>query len=107
MASDEAAARPDLSPPADGRQRVYVVRHGERIDFVDEGFQRRAQLPNHYVPLTKRGVRMAGETGRQLRGQNISKIYSSPFVRCVSTAHEIAVGARRQIPSPPPPPIGA
>lgn len=41
-------------------------------------------------PLTERGVAQARATGRALRDKGIEHIYSSPFLRCMMTAREIA-----------------
>lgn len=96
MAADDSS----VAPHQHGYQHVFVMRHGERLDFTDPEFQRRTQLPNHYVPLTANGLQMATETGTALRSQEIQRVYSSPFVRCMQTAQRITEGATAAPPAP-------
>lgn len=41
-------------------------------------------------PWAERGVEQARLAGRVLQGKGISKLYTSPFLRCVQTAQAIA-----------------
>lgn len=66
-------------------KKVYLARHGERVDFVDPKWQLTAALPDD-PPLTARGEQQALDLGRFLRPLNIATIYTSPFQRCVRTA---------------------
>eukprot|EP00959_Pyramimonas_sp_CCMP1952_P473723 9502215-Pyramimonas_sp.AAC.2 len=76
---------------------VSLVRHGEREDYVDPTWTQRAERPWD-PPLTKLGKLQAGAAGRRLRDEiardhgvpTATRVYSSPFTRCVETAAEIA-----------------
>lgn len=94
-----------------GSRRVYIMRHGERVDFCfrnwiakcfdSKGIYKRHNLnmppvlprrkPEqffHDCPLTVIGARVAFETGLALRraGVVFKQCYSSPALRCVQTA---------------------
>lgn len=66
-------------------RRVYIVRHGERLDFVDPHWRSTATRPDD-PPLTSCGERQAQDLGRRLRDLNIASVYTSSFARCVRTA---------------------
>lgn len=68
---------------------VWIVRHGSRKDFEDPEWHRTAARP-YDPPLSEEGRRQAQETGRRLVRENITHIWSSPFLRCVQTAQLIA-----------------
>ncbi|KAK4535246.1 hypothetical protein CDCA_CDCA04G1271 [Cyanidium caldarium] len=73
-------------------RRVYVARHGERLDHVDADWARTAAYP-HDPPLTARGRRQAHELGvwlQQQRHANVRYILASPFARTVETADCVA-----------------
>lgn len=61
--------------------RIYMVRHGESVDDIEDCYGGIADFP-----LTERGREQASAVGRQLRDQGIQAIYSSPLSR----AHEAA-----------------
>lgn len=70
---------------------VFIVRHGERIDHIDEKWVKMAKRP--FDPgLSTRGMEQAREVGEKLKrdGETIDYIYSSPFQRTLETATEIA-----------------
>ncbi|CEM16710.1 unnamed protein product [Vitrella brassicaformis CCMP3155] len=69
--------------------RLFLCRHGERIDHVEPTWDKTAAVPEDIL-LTARGHRQAYEMGMALRGKGISVIYSSPYIRCVCTAHSAA-----------------
>ncbi len=71
------------------QQTVWIARHASRRDFVDSDWYRTA--PNPYdPPLSDEGVTQATQLGRRLCGENIARIFSSPFLRTVETAHQVA-----------------
>ena len=85
------------------KRYVFLVRHGERIDKVPTELYTYKGKVNMLDPiLTETGVAQAKETGKFLDG-HLSKIeaqanrafdrvyiYTSPFIRCVQTAANIA-----------------
>ncbi len=77
-------------------REIWAVRHGLRRDFEDEDW------PNvsgrlHDPPLSKNGFKQAEETARYLEGQKIDHVFSSPFLRCIQTAHTIAQVIDRKV----------
>jgi len=68
---------------------IWVTRHGMRQDFIDPVWRDNATRP-HDTPLSREGFQQASETGQRLRGENITAIYASPFLRTVQTAGVIA-----------------
>jgi len=71
---------------------IFLIRHGESEANAGENFVKR--LPDHLVPLTEEGKRMAKEQGEWLkaycvrRGIDLSRarIWRSPFLRTRQTA---------------------
>ncbi|HLU99914.1 MAG TPA: histidine phosphatase family protein [Acidobacteriota bacterium] len=78
-----------LNRPQPRASTVWIVRHGNRKDFEDPEWHRTAVRP-YDPPLSEEGRRQARETGRRLVRENITHIWSSPFLRCVETAQLIA-----------------
>ena len=90
-----------------GRVNIFLIRHGERADEVEtpELFTRRKELKKRGIkridrydpPLTQNGKEQAKVCGEKLRmymkDNNISfdVVYSSPFIRTMETANEIAM----------------
>lgn len=72
-----------------GASKVFVARHGERIDHVDKTWRDTADNP-HDPFLTETGVRQAQSLGAKLAGSGLTHIFASPFYRTVQTAHEVA-----------------
>ena len=86
------------------RSTVIVVRHGERLDYVQRAAgknwcQANPEQPWN-PPLTEKGLDMAQELGAalkdkilpELRLPPIGAIYTSPFLRCRQTAAGITRG---------------
>lgn len=70
-------------------QTLWIVRHGNREDFGNPSWAKSAQRP--YDPaLSADGERQAQEAGNSLRGQRVHRIFASPFLRTIQTAHHIA-----------------
>lgn len=70
-------------------QTIWIARHGKRYDFVNPDWFITAELP--YDPhLAEEGIVQAQELGQRLQWENIAHIFSSPFLRTVQTAHEVA-----------------
>jgi broad specificity phosphatase PhoE len=70
-------------------QTVWIARHGNRLDFVYPEWFNTAQR-RYDPPLSEDGVLQATELGKRLRSQNITHIFSSPFLRAIQTANQVA-----------------
>jgi broad specificity phosphatase PhoE len=68
---------------------VWIVRHGERRDFADPTWARCAARPED-PPLAPSGVAQARALARRLRGERITHLFSSPFLRTMETAQQVA-----------------
>ncbi len=64
---------------------IWLARHGSRLDFVDPEWHKTAERPND-PPISADGLGQAAQLGARLRQENISHIFSSPFLRCLMTA---------------------
>lgn len=68
---------------------VWIARHGNRQDFVDPDWMKTAPRP--YDPgLSPDGVGQARRLAERLQPENIGVIVSSPFLRTVETANQVA-----------------
>uniref|UniRef100_A0A0D6QW59 Phosphoglycerate mutase-like protein n=1 Tax=Araucaria cunninghamii TaxID=56994 RepID=A0A0D6QW59_ARACU len=74
-------------------QKLFVMRHGERMDNYDPQWIRTALMPWD-PPLTDNGKIQAWNAGKRLRmeGANITRVFCSPFLRCVQTTAEVVKG---------------
>ncbi len=70
-------------------QTVWIARHGNRLDFVNPEWFNTARR-RYDPPLSKDGFIQAQELGQRLKNKNISHIISSPFLRTIQTANEVA-----------------
>ncbi|MDJ0554616.1 MAG: histidine phosphatase family protein [Microcoleaceae cyanobacterium MO_207.B10] len=71
------------------QQTVWIARHGNRIDFVNPEWFNTAERP--YDPhLSEDGLIQAKQLANRLVGENITQIFTSPFLRTVQTANEVA-----------------
>ncbi|WP_267383905.1 histidine phosphatase family protein [Cyanobacterium sp. uoEpiScrs1] len=70
-------------------QTVWIARHGNRMDFVNPEWFNTAQYP-YDPPLAEDGIIQAQQLGKRLKSENIIHIFSSPFLRTIQTAHQIA-----------------
>ncbi len=69
-------------------QRVFLVRHGMRMDVEDSAWRLTARRPDD-PPLSEIGRVQARETGAYLKGKGITAMYASPFLRAIQTAQGI------------------
>lgn len=73
--------------------RIWVIRHGDRLDFEmgPSAWEKIAQRIND-PPLSELGRLQVSEVGAFIRGvdPNISRVLTSPFLRCIETADPIA-----------------
>jgi len=63
---------------------VYVVRHAKA------GMRSRWSAPDEERPLTRRGRKQARRLIERFEGLDVTRILSSPFVRCVATVEPLA-----------------
>jgi len=71
------------------QQTVWITRHGNRLDFVDPEWH--CTAPNPFdPPLSADGIIQAQRLGKRLEMEGIGRIYSSPFLRALETAHRVA-----------------
>lgn len=77
---------------------VWLVRHGNRRDFVDPEWLKTADRP-HDGPLSADGEVQARETGARLARERIDHVFASPFLRAAQTASIIGsvIGRRVRI----------
>ena len=71
------------------KQTVWITRHGNRLDFVNPEWFNTAKR-RYDPPLSEDGLIQAQELGQRLKNSNISHIISSPFLRTIQTANEVA-----------------
>jgi len=71
------------------QQTVWITRHGNRLDFVDPEWYSTASNPFD-PPLSEDGIIQAQRLGKRLESEGIGRIYSSPFLRALETAHRVA-----------------
>ena len=71
------------------KQIVWIARHGNRLDFVHPEWFNTAER-RYDPPLSEDGFIQAQELGTRLKQENISHIFSSPFLRTIQTANEVA-----------------
>ena len=64
---------------------IHVIRHAKaknRLEWTE---------PDEQRPLTKRGRREAGALAERLGDEELTRLVSSPYVRCVQTLEPLAV----------------
>eukprot|EP00970_Alexandrium_tamarense_P015896 scaffold5681_cov196-Alexandrium_tamarense.AAC.13 len=74
---------------------VFLTRHGARVDTEDQQWLRkcshnRSDDPHLSSAGRKGALELAAEIARQVDGCTVAHIVSSPYVRCVETAHIVA-----------------
>ncbi len=68
---------------------IWLVRHGEREDFENLDWGKTAERP-HDPGLSKTGIGQARAVSARLESEGITRIFTSPYLRCAQTAHLIA-----------------
>jgi broad specificity phosphatase PhoE len=70
-------------------QTIWLVRHGNRHDFVYPEWFNTAQR-RYDPPLSADGFLQAQALGQRLKVENIQHLFVSPFLRALQTANEVA-----------------
>ncbi len=70
-------------------QIVWIARHANRLDFVNPEWFNTAER-RYDPPLSADGFVQAQELAERLKGERISHIFTSPFLRTVQTANQVA-----------------
>lgn len=84
-----ADTNPAAQPPPTAVRRIFIARHGERLDFVDGAYREtpEGQTYPDDPPLTKRGEEQASSISEYLsKHARVTSVYTSPFRRCARTA---------------------
>lgn len=68
---------------------LYLVRHGNRLDFVYPEWFNTAKR-RYDPPLSEDGKIQAQQLAERLKSEKIQEIIASPFLRTIETAHIIA-----------------
>jgi broad specificity phosphatase PhoE len=68
---------------------IWLVRHGNREDFIDPDWGKTALRPQD-PGLSPDGIEQARAAGERLKHEAIDRIFTSPYLRCAQTAHFIA-----------------
>jgi broad specificity phosphatase PhoE len=76
-------------------QTLWIARHGSRQDFVDPEWHRHADRP-YDPPLSAVGFLQADRVAERLEEERVSRIFCSPFLRCLQTA--AVISARLELP---------
>jgi broad specificity phosphatase PhoE len=70
-------------------QVVWIARHANRLDFVNPDWFLTAER-RYDPPLSDDGFIQAKQLARRLKGEKITQIFASPFLRTVQTANAVA-----------------
>ena len=70
-------------------QIVWIARHANRLDFVYPDWFLTAKR-RYDPPLSDDGMIQAQQLAKRLKGQKITHIFASPFLRTIQTANAIA-----------------
>jgi broad specificity phosphatase PhoE len=68
---------------------LFLVRHGNRLDFVEPEWSLAAARP-HDPPLSADGMEQVRALAERLRDERIAHVFSSPFLRCIESAGILA-----------------
>ncbi|MEH2120232.1 histidine phosphatase family protein [Nostoc sp.] len=70
-------------------QIVWIARHANRLDFVNPDWFLTAER-RYDPPLSDDGMVQAQQLAKRFKGENITHIFASPFLRTVQTANAVA-----------------
>ena len=70
-------------------QTIWIARHANRLDFVSPDWFLTAER-RYDPPLSDDGLVQASQLAQRLKNENITAIFSSPFLRTVQTANQEA-----------------
>lgn len=70
-------------------QTIWIARHANRLDFVNPDWFLTAERP-YDPPLSDDGFVQAQQLAQRLKGEGITHIFASPFLRTVQTANQVA-----------------
>ena len=70
-------------------QTLWLIRHGERLDFVEPEWFETATYP-YDPPLSPLGLTAATALANELSEVRFDRIFTSPFLRTIQTAHPLA-----------------
>ena len=95
-ASPLHTAQAGMAPMLGAPQKMWVIRHGERLDEVDDSWQATTDRP-YDPPLTAKGRGQAFARGQALAragavGAGGCVVACSPFLRCIQTGAEVLKG---------------
>ncbi len=76
-------------PVLPAERNLYFVRHGMRADFENPSWRDTADNP-HDTPLSPTGLAQADDVAAALADARIDRVFSSPFLRALETAHPLA-----------------
>lgn len=68
---------------------LWIARHGNRQDFADPNWASSANRP-HDPGLAPDGVTQARQLGDRMADASIDRVFASPFLRTIQTAHHVA-----------------
>jgi broad specificity phosphatase PhoE len=71
-------------------RKLYLVRHGQRLDAVDKQWHAKQGGDKYDSPLSSTGIMQAEQLARRLQDEAIDVIISSPYLRALQTAQPIA-----------------
>lgn len=69
---------------------AMLIRHADREKIPHGEF-------GNEIPINEKGKQNATEFGKQLQGQKINRIFTSPIYRCIQTAEHISIGYNKQL----------
>eukprot|EP01098_Paradermamoeba_levis_P005056 TRINITY_DN2149_c0_g2_i1.p1 TRINITY_DN2149_c0_g2~~TRINITY_DN2149_c0_g2_i1.p1 ORF type:complete len:357 (+),score=80.58 TRINITY_DN2149_c0_g2_i1:141-1073(+) len=72
---------------------VYIVRHGNREDWLDPRAWKKTATHFHDPPLSQAGLQQANELGAHLQHVKFHEVYSSPFLRTITTGNAVVTNA--------------